>query len=66
MNDQKSELEADIDPADFGMDGLARMVGLDIEEIAVKLAQEEKTIPPSQCLTILEDDNCEIYRRYKL
>jgi hypothetical protein len=29
------------------MDGLARMVGLDIEEIAVKLALEEKTIPPT-------------------
>lgn len=31
MLDRKSEVASDIDPADFGMDGLARLVGLDIE-----------------------------------
>lgn len=66
MLEQKSDM-SDIDQADFGMDGLARMVGLDIEEIAVNLAlYGDKSIPPTQCHVIQEDDNCEIYRRYKL
>lgn len=39
---------SDIDQADFGMDGLARMVGLDIEEIAINLALHgDKSIPPT-------------------
>ena len=64
--DNKSEVASDVDPADFGMDGLARLVGLDIESIAVNLALTDKLIPATQCHVIEEDDNCEIYRRYKL
>lgn len=45
MLDRKSEIASDIDPADFGMDGLARLVGLDIEAIAVDLALTDKLIP---------------------
>jgi hypothetical protein len=56
-------MEDEVDPADFGMDGLTRMVGLDIEEIAVKLELEKKMIHPSQYLAILEDDNSEMYRK---
>ena len=42
------------------MDGLARMVGLDIEAIALELAQREvgegSNIPPTQILPVTEDD----------
>jgi hypothetical protein len=45
---------------DFGMAGLARMVGLDIEAIALELAQREtgegSHIPPTQILPVTEDD----------
>lgn len=64
--DRKSEVASDVDPADFGMDGLARLVGLDIEALAVDLAMTDKRIPATQCHVVQEDDNCEIYRRYKL
>lgn len=42
---------------DFGMDGLARLVGLDIEAIALELAQrEDSSIPPTQVLPVTEED----------
>jgi len=45
---------------DFGISGLARMVGLDIEAIALELAQREvgegSNIPPTQILPVTEED----------
>jgi hypothetical protein len=39
------------------MDGLARMVGLDIEAIAIELAmREDGSIPPTQILPVTEED----------
>jgi len=39
------------------MDGLARMVGLDIEAIALELAmREDGSIPPTQILPVTEED----------
>jgi hypothetical protein len=39
------------------MDGLARMVGLDIEAIALELAmREDGSIPPTQILPVVDDD----------
>ena len=52
-DDQSSEGE---DAQDYGMDGLAKALGLDINQIAVDLAMKDDTTPPSQVLAI-NDDN---------
>lgn len=40
---------------DYGMDGLARALGLDIEQIAIDLAMKDDTTPPSQVHAINDD-----------
>lgn len=59
--DDQSEEE---DAQDYGMDGLAIALGLDINQIAVDLAMQDDTTPPSQVLPI--NDESKIRKTLKL
>lgn len=55
-DDQSSDNEAQ----DYGMDGLARALGLDIEQIAVDLAMRNDTTPPSQVLAVNDENKIKV------
>jgi hypothetical protein len=60
INQNNTDMTADDqsieeDAQDYGMDGLAKALGLDINQIAVDLAMRDDTCPPSQVLAINDE-----------
>lgn len=60
INQNNTDMTADDqsmeeDAQDYGMDGLAKALGLDINQIAVDLAMKNDTCPPSQVLAINDE-----------